>query len=369
MMAFTEEYRKNSFGNSADAKTLARSGFFVDVADKKVKCYVCKGELQHDSECWYSKLHESFSEVHSVRPFETYDHLYLELNRLLTFQDWPITWMSPFDMARSGFYFTRNKDHVACAFCRGIVGDWERNDIADEEHKLHFPECKFMKKEPVGNVPITISQILQKHPIRRRRRVWEQPHINSTETAVHFKTLHKLETRLSSFYKWCPTSNVWPNNGRGLPQPQVLASSGFSYCGLSDHVICYSCGIRLQGWTYDDNVDEIHRTWSPNCPHIVPEQNVEEEEEEEEEEESYIFLDKEIDIMMNELDILKSLGEGTICHMFDDNDDNKESLYRYVRNIFREKLEKTGMLYKTYLEGLDDVYMNIEKYWPIKNTS
>ena len=217
-----EEYRKESFMKNDKvffsnghrnlnsmikrAKALAHSGFFVDEGDYgKVKCYVCKSSSvlmddennhHHESNCWYSRLYKDFSEIHEVRPFERYTHLYFEVNRLFTFKDWPITWLSPFEMARSGFYFTRNKDHAACAFCGGVIGAWEREDTAEGQHKLHFPRCKFMNKEPVGNVPISVSQILEKKrsqaTIHQHPRVREAPHVtNSAETVVHFNNLQK----------------------------------------------------------------------------------------------------------------------------------------------------------------------------------
>ena len=324
-------------------------------------------------------IHSLYFDIASLNQQENGVHnLYFEVNRLLTFKDWPITWLSPFDMARSGFYFTRNKDHAACAFCGGVIGAWEKEDTADGQHKFHFPRCKFMNKESVGNVPISVSQILEKKrsqaTIHQHPRVREAPHIkNSAETVVHFNNLHLWETRYSSFYSWCPR-NVWPNNGRGLPRPRDLASSGFSYCGLSDHVICYSCGIRLQGWTFDDDVDNIHRAWSPSCRHIngnpsaatnipIPPPLEEERRNDCVKKKKYIFRDEEIDIMMKELDILKVIGEGTVCKIIDCNSNMKQSMYGYVRASFKKKLEKTGMLYNTFIQGYDDVCIDIEKIW------
>ena len=379
------------------AKTLARNGFFRDDVDMTIKCYVCKrvfnknNKNHHESDCWYSQLHKKTftkTDIRAVRPFERYNHLNFEFNRLITFKDWPVTWLSPFDMARSGFYFTRNKDWVACAFCNGIIGDWQKEDTADGEHKRHFPHCEFMENKVVGNVPINISQILEKKrcqaTIHQQPRISEPPHINSSVVgSVHLNKLYLYQTRYDSFNGWSiPGVSIWPNDGRGLPLPHELARSGFSYCGLSDHVVCYSCGIRLHGWNYDDDVDETHRTWSPNCRHLK------EEDERKSattttttttttattntanffvpkppplsEEQNHCLLnshkfsfdDNDIDIMIDTLDFLKIIA-------------TNQSLYPYVRKVFKNKLEKTGMLYNTYLEVSDDV--NIEMFSTDKN--
>ena len=404
----SEQYRKHSFMKQIfifpkisintlidTVKTLAQRGFFIDDVDKTIKCYVCKRVMNdyHASDCWYSQLLKTCkTDIRSVRPFERYNHLNFEFNRLITFKDWPITWLSPFDMARSGFYFTRNKDWVACAFCNGIIGDWRKEDTADGEHKRLFPHCTFMNNEVVGNVPISVSQILEKNrcqaTIHQQPRIRQHPHINSSAVgSVHLNNLCSLQTRYDSFYGWSIHGvNIWPNNGRGLPRPLDLAYSGFSYCGISDHVVCYSCGIRLHGWNYDDDVDKTHRTWSPNCSHIneegerkyatttttttttndadffvpkPPPLN---------EELSHCLLyspkfsfdDNDIDIMIDTLDFLKEIAGNHVCKIIDiGDDDKKQSLYPYVRKVFKKKLEKSGMLYNTYLEAFDDVCIEV----------
>ena len=73
--------------------------------------------------------------------------------RLRTFSD------SNFDdcfkkkLARAGLFFL-HEDKVQCAFCRGVISRWFRNERPLLEHALHFPRCPFIMEEDVGNVPI-----------------------------------------------------------------------------------------------------------------------------------------------------------------------------------------------------------------------
>jgi hypothetical protein len=61
--------------------------------------------------------------------------------------------MEPRDMAKCGFFYYNEGDKVQCAFCLGILGQWEPGDDPKDEHLRHFPRCPFMLGLPVGNVP------------------------------------------------------------------------------------------------------------------------------------------------------------------------------------------------------------------------
>lgn len=95
-----------------------------------------------------------------TKKFMSYDSLRFEKERRETFIDWPVKWLKPEDLACDGFYYLRTADHCACVFCRGIVGAWEYGDTPREEHKRHFPQCPFIKGEPVGNIPYAQSMII-----------------------------------------------------------------------------------------------------------------------------------------------------------------------------------------------------------------
>lgn len=96
--------------------------------------------------------------------FHTFDSLRYERERLSTFIDWPLPWLTPDALAKEGFYYLRDNDFVSCVFCRGIVGAWEQGDIPSQEHKRHFPKCPFVRCQPVGNVPIAQGDLLASLP-------------------------------------------------------------------------------------------------------------------------------------------------------------------------------------------------------------
>jgi hypothetical protein len=75
-----------------------------------------------------------------------------ESARLQTFHGWPYAVASPSALARAGFYWTKTRDIVKCAFCSGSVGKFETGDVPWLEHERLYPECPFIRGYPVGNV-------------------------------------------------------------------------------------------------------------------------------------------------------------------------------------------------------------------------
>jgi Inhibitor of Apoptosis domain/Zinc finger, C3HC4 type (RING finger) len=67
-----------------------------------------------------------------------------ESNRVLTFTNWPIPWLSALTMARSGFFYTGVGDQCECGFCGGVVASWPRNMTPMEVHSRDFPMCPFI---------------------------------------------------------------------------------------------------------------------------------------------------------------------------------------------------------------------------------
>lgn len=250
--------------------------------------------------------------------FHSYNNLYYEKERLDTFIDWPIDWLSPKDLAAAGFYFLRNEDFCACPFCSGIVGDWEVRDVPRDEHVRHFPHCPFIQGKPVGNVPITHSPILDRllmyredHPTPPSRfvnisryykntaqeRVRYMPgsyaenqgpnrikkdtvnrgnddnNLNYDQLGIHQyndpvkKEFTTYESRLKSFDISSKELYSWPSIIKQTPKE--LAEAGFYYVGLSDHVMCFHCGGGLHNWEAGDDPWEEHARWYPRCSFLL----------------------------------------------------------------------------------------------------
>lgn len=81
-----------------------------------------------------------------------------EWTRLRSFQDWTAGHISKEELARAGLFHLTG-DRVMCAFCRGIISNWERGNRALTEHARHFPRCPFIFEEDVGNLPINDDPI------------------------------------------------------------------------------------------------------------------------------------------------------------------------------------------------------------------
>ena len=52
--------------------------------------------------------------------------------------------VKPKSLVSAGFVYTGREDYVQCAFCAGIIGNWEEDDDPMVEHKKLFPRCAFV---------------------------------------------------------------------------------------------------------------------------------------------------------------------------------------------------------------------------------
>ncbi|RWS29565.1 putative inhibitor of apoptosis-like protein [Leptotrombidium deliense] len=203
-----------------------------------------------------------------------------ERHRLESFQtgNWPHSFIDPKDLAKAGFFYLLNSDRVQCAFCRGVVCNWEQGDIPLMEHMRHYPRCEFLLEYNVGNVPIDEDPIRGRSGVRMGRDVCGNHHqhnrppritvhmdqdkkskvysmpmsLNLRELGVRphqgAKTIQYIsyESRLNSFAKWPHTATI---------KPERLADAGFFYIGkksnnflnlngplgIGDYVKCYYC--------------------------------------------------------------------------------------------------------------------------------
>lgn len=73
--------------------------------------------------------------------------------RVNTFQNWS-SQVQPCELAKAGFFYFNQSDSVQCAFCLGVIENWEPDDQPLQEHILKFPRCPFVLGLPVGNIPI-----------------------------------------------------------------------------------------------------------------------------------------------------------------------------------------------------------------------
>ncbi|KAG1673793.1 Baculoviral IAP repeat-containing protein 7-B [Nymphon striatum] len=130
-------------------------------------------------------------------------------------------------MAKAGFYYTLSLDKVQCAFCKGVVGNWEK---AEEN------VCNRYVKQP------SLNSLLSKprHPLHASE-----------------------EARLKSY-------NVdglrWPSEN--IVSSLDLAKAGLFYRGIGDSTTCFYCNGCLDEWEPGDIPYVEHARWFPRCEFI-----------------------------------------------------------------------------------------------------
>ncbi|XP_025070473.1 inhibitor of apoptosis protein-like [Alligator sinensis] len=152
--------------------------------------------------------------------------------RLRTFQMWPLTFLSPTDLAKAGFYYTGPADKVACFTCGGQLSNWEPKDNAMSEHQRHFPNCPFVENQTRDQTGFCVSNL---------------------EMQTH-------EARVNTFINW-PT--------RIPVRPEQLAKAGFYYVGRNDDVKCFCCDGGLRCWESGDDPWIEHAKWFPKCEYLL----------------------------------------------------------------------------------------------------
>ncbi|XP_007520788.1 baculoviral IAP repeat-containing protein 2 [Erinaceus europaeus] len=151
--------------------------------------------------------------------------------RILTYHRWPLTFLTPAELARAGFYYLGPGDRVACFACAGTLSNWEPKDDAMSEHRRYFPNCPFLEYS-LETLRFSISNLsMQTHAARLR------------------------------------TFMCWPSS---VPvRPEQLASAGFYCVGRNDDVKCFCCDGGLRCWESGDDPWVEHAKWFPRCEFLI----------------------------------------------------------------------------------------------------
>ncbi|XP_042855273.1 baculoviral IAP repeat-containing protein 7-B-like [Penaeus japonicus] len=203
----------------------------------------------------------------------------IEQERLDTFKNWPLSWLSPEELAADGFYYLGKKDQTMCAFCRGIIMKWESEDTPRGEHTSYYPNCPFINNKQVGNVPlvhggvnkncasspeaVTNTSVSEKD--YEKENELDSPNANTClvptviEDSDDRQDLRNEKFRLETFKGW-PVS--W------LP-PADLAADGFVYLGKRDYCRCVFCRQIVGEWVTGDTPRGEHKKFNAQCPFIL----------------------------------------------------------------------------------------------------
>uniref|UniRef100_A0A1L8DJN5 Putative apoptosis 2 inhibitor n=1 Tax=Nyssomyia neivai TaxID=330878 RepID=A0A1L8DJN5_9DIPT len=164
--------------------------------------------------------------------------------RLRSFSKWPVPFVAPATLAKAGFYFFNLEDRVRCAWCQGVVGQWEEGDDPFVVHQRFFPACPRAVLGP--NIDIPAGERITELGIQTTR-------------PAKMPKFASLDARLRTFAQW-PKQDVQ----RG----EILAQAGFYYQGHQDQVRCFQCDGGLKLWLAEDDPWCEHARWFPRCQFV-----------------------------------------------------------------------------------------------------
>lgn len=210
----------------------------------------------HKSDCPFLLSPQTSGNVSLQDPVDYQD----ENNRRRTYHNWPLEFMQPSALAQAGFYFIHRTDQVKCAWCQGVIGQWEIGDIPLTEHLKFFPSCPKARSfaSPASNA--SISSTLSSSPSN-----CYGTDMQPISTAVPAKLPQEMrfvtiEARISSFERWTLSD---------IQNPVQLAEAGFYYLNHEDEVRCFHCDGGLRSWLEDDEPWREHARWFPKCAFLL----------------------------------------------------------------------------------------------------
>lgn len=217
------------------------------------------------------------------------DNFNLESVRLRTYENWPVSFVMPQELASNGFVYLKRQDRVQCCFCNRILCDWEPGDIPAHEHRKHSPLCPFVRDPcSTDNLSIRDASLGLTQPARRRvvnvssfdvcgsrpsdvnaSPLSQQRKSQPRRVLKELNIIPHFEPKFSSYVTRVArlkSYDTWP---KAMPQDKKeLAAAGLFYTGMSDQVMCFQCGVSLRDWVASDVPFVEHAFWNPKCPYV-----------------------------------------------------------------------------------------------------
>ncbi|KAK9502250.1 hypothetical protein O3M35_011054 [Rhynocoris fuscipes] len=198
-------------------------------------------------------------------------NLFKESERLKTFEQWPVEFMSRHKMAEAGFYYLKKDDVVRCIFCGVEIGRWVPGDDPMNDHIRWSPECRFVRKLPVGNIPLSDDNepgidTCGPSGIKNQPNIISEPSLLESHSGFlkskppSFPQFATEDSRMKSYSTWPISLKL---------KPHVLSDAGFFYTGKGDQTICYHCGGGLKDWEETDEPWVEHARWFSKCPYVL----------------------------------------------------------------------------------------------------
>nr|ADY38394.1 inhibitor of apoptosis protein 2 [Penaeus vannamei]AGC24180.1 inhibition of apoptosis protein [Penaeus vannamei] len=204
-----------------------------------------------------------------------------EQERLDTYKNWSLSWLSPEELAADGLYYLGRNDLCLCAFCRGYFMKWEKGNTPRGEHIRYYPDCPFINNKPVGNIPLVRSH----ESMNNNASCGNAPEVSNSNSEPDHKgkdannsgdkekglipkivnepdstiDFRNEENRLKSFENW-PLDWLSPDD---------LAADGFLYLGTDDYCRCVFCNQIIGKWETGDTPRGEHKKHNSQCAFIL----------------------------------------------------------------------------------------------------
>ncbi|KAI8512064.1 Protein DETOXIFICATION 47, chloroplastic [Branchiostoma belcheri] len=196
------------------------------------------------------------------------------------------------DLARDGFIYLGYRDREECAFCGGVLQEWEAADDPFIEHERHYPRCPFVNGRATANVQLgaTSPQTSQPRSSHSRAHCIVISQTSQQSSTPEHVSLSQVTQRTGSGYTSAfalPVETQWPklpgfadednrlstfHNWPGYypMSPLRLVRAGFLYTYVADQVRCFWCEGGLKDWQQDDDPWEEHARWyGPECGYVI----------------------------------------------------------------------------------------------------
>ncbi|KAK6166638.1 hypothetical protein SNE40_023285 [Patella caerulea] len=270
-----------------------RNTYCVNHRNRPVECYNSSPKDDSDPIPVYSsELEISISSFNIASSDRFTQAMVVEEARQRTFQNWPrYLTVRPTELARAGFYHLGSADLVRCAFCGGILRNWEEAESPVAEHWRCFSSCEFLRGVDQSNVPIIpndtyVHDYVSTHPpsstdedvraaLDPLSTILNNGNLNLVQNdapataedlfivtqAAAQPEKAKLATRLATFANWPRRSPV--------PSTEQIAEAGFYFLDKEDAVKCFFCGGVLKSWRDEDIAWNEHAKWFPTCAYLL----------------------------------------------------------------------------------------------------
>ncbi|XP_041979976.1 baculoviral IAP repeat-containing protein 2 isoform X1 [Aricia agestis] len=181
-----------------------------------------------------------------------------EEERLKTFDKWPVSFLSPEQLAKNGFYYLGRGDEVRCAFCKVEIMQWVEGDDPATDHERWAPQCPFLRRhDGARSIPADIPPTVDGR---------DECGAKVPPTATGTRLPGPVHAKYASMAARLQTFADWPRSMR--QKPEDLAEAGFFYTGNGDKTKCFYCDGGLKDWENDDEPWEQHARWFNRCAYV-----------------------------------------------------------------------------------------------------